>query len=46
MRTAPKLRAAVTDAIEGPTTEGSQRALDEIRAGGGTLATVAELLKK
>lgn len=33
----------VTDAIEGLTGEASQRALDEIRKSGGTLATVADV---
>ena len=33
----------VTDAIEALTAEGSKRALEEIRAGGGTMATVGQV---
>jgi len=33
----------VTDAVEALTAEASVRALEEVRAGGGTLATVAEI---
>jgi nicotinamidase-related amidase len=35
----------VTDAVAALTAEASARALDEVRAGGGTLATVSEVCR-